>query len=105
MDDKPPSRPRRPLRVAQVAATAVRPTLTLLTINLVALASAQAQGDVASSLGGEVGVGRLLETLRVGSEGSHVFVRAAIPEQELNPLLHRLQNVLNIAGGAAAAGL
>lgn len=52
-----------------------------------------------------LGVARLLETLRVASDGSHVFVRAAIPEQELNPLLHRLQSVLDIAGGAAAAGL
>lgn len=63
MDDKPPSRPRRPSRVAQVAYTAVRPTLTLLTINLVALASAQTQADLVSSLGAGVGYGRLLLAL------------------------------------------
>lgn len=52
-----------------------------------------------------LGVARLVESLRVGREDDRVFVRAAIPQQELNPLLHRLRGVLDIAGGAAAAGL
>ena len=59
MDDKPPSRPRRPVRVLKVASTAVRPTSALLTINLLALAAAQAAGDAAVTFGAEFGVGRL----------------------------------------------
>src|SRR5690606_13887967 len=48
-----------PVRVLKVASTAVRPTSALLTINLLALAAAQAAGDAAVTFGAEFGVGRL----------------------------------------------